>query len=167
MEKPRFSLTKRRRPNEKCTPSVRLAHLCEEDREDDHQHQIATRPLHRGGLTRSSEASQSPSHFSDRRGHTDCSRQRSYLLKRQVHGGRARCAADSSLSRTKCTVFQRLNTVGRAQETAPAPDWFVGRVGGQQCVGEFGANSAGSFRQPIHVVLSCAYSWNPRNARVG
>ena len=94
-------------------------------------------------------------------------RKRGDLAGRQVYGGRARCTADSSMPRTKRTVFQRLHTVDRAQETAPAPDWFVGRVGRQQCIGDFKTNPAGSFRQPIHLGCTCAYSWNPRNAGVG
>ena len=49
----------------------------------------------------------------DRWGHAGCGRQRGDLPGRQVHGGRARRTADSSLSRTKRTVFQRLGTACR------------------------------------------------------
>ncbi len=165
MVRPRFSRTKRRRPNEKCPPSIRLADLREEHGKDDHQHQAAARPLHRRSVARPTPAGQGPSHVRDRRGHTGCGRQCGHLAGRQVHGRRARRTANSSLSRTKRAVFQRLGTACRAKEAHASPYRFVRRVGFEQRIGEFRTNSAGKFAKPIHLGLHRPYSRNPPRVR--
>ena len=123
--------------------------------------------LHRRGVARSTATGESPSHFRDWRGHADCGGQRGDLPGRQVHGGRARCTADSSLSRTKRAVFQRLGTACRAQEAPASPNRIVGRVRFEQRIGEFGTNPAGKLGKPIHLGLSRPYSRDPRNAGLG
>src|ERR1700693_3679585 len=87
--------------------------------------------------------------------------------KKIVICGRARCTADSSLSRKKHTVFQRIDTACRTQEAPAPPYWFVGRVRIQQHIGELGTNSAGKFGEPVHLGLSRSYSRNPGSAGLG
>ncbi len=102
-----------------------------------------------------------PSHFRDWRGHAGCGRQCSHLLGRQVHVGGAGCTADSSVSRRKCAVLQRLGTACRAQEAPASPHRFVRRVCCEQRIGEFGPNAAGKLGKRIHPGLHRPHSRNP------
>src|SRR5712692_8445396 len=116
MEKLRFSRMKRRNSNEKCPPSVRLAHLCEEHRKNNDKYQASPGSFYRRGLARSSSASQDTFDFRDRRRYADLGCECRNFYGGPVHGGRAGCTANPSMSGAECAVLQRLDPACRAKE---------------------------------------------------
>src|ERR1700747_756923 len=129
MARHRFLPTKRRTPNEECTSSVRLAHVCKEPGEDHDQHQVASGPLYRGTVARSSATGEGPFYF--RRGwrYSDLGDQRGHFHDRPVYGRRAWCAAGASMPGTPCAELQRFDTTCRTKEAAAPPYWRLRRVG--------------------------------------
>src|ERR1700686_5648202 len=121
MERLKFSRTKRRSGNEKCSSSVRLARLCEEHGENNDKYQASPRPFHGKGLARPASTSQGPSDFGDRRRYADLGDLRGNLHGRPIHSRRAGCTANPSMSGAKCAVLQRLAAASRAKKAAASP----------------------------------------------
>ena len=110
-----------------------------------------------------SEAGQSSSHFRDWRGQV---RQRCDLPGRQVHGGRARSTADSSVSRTKRTVLG-MARCSLLAEKSPCATFSRCRKSSLPVLGGLRKNPAGKLGKPIHLGRSRPYSWDPRNTGMG
>src|SRR5260370_904776 len=144
MVKPRSSRTKRRSGNEKCTPSVRLAHLCKEHGEDNDKHQASPGPFHRRGLAGSSPTSKSPFDLCGWRRYADLRCECGNVYGRSLYVGGAGRTANSDMSGAECPVFQRFPTACREKEAAASPHWHVGGVRFEQYVCQFGKDTVGS-----------------------
>src|SRR6266536_4146716 len=164
LEKRRFSPTKRRSQDEKCTPSLRLADLCEEHRENHDQHQASAGPPYRRGVARSPATGESPFGICDWRRHPNRRDQCSDLFGRSLHDRRSPSATHPRLSGAECAVLQGFHTACRPEETSAPSHWDVRRTFFGKHVSQLGTDSPGRLGQAFCLGFDCAYlrnSWHP------
>src|SRR5437016_11098 len=167
MERPKSSHTKRRKMNEKCTPSLRVTDIREKYRKGHHLHQASTGPFHRRGAGGSAATSQGPFSFCDGRRYTDLGDQRGHFHGGPLHGRRTRCCARARVSGTKCPVFQGFASACRAKEALAPSRWHIGgvRIGKHVC--SPGEDALSKLRQTIRLGFDHGLLWDSWNAGVG